>query len=92
MTDKAKEEQIMIDKYDELSVIYNTIDKLLEQIHDKDIIDSFKTDLMQIMFDAKDLMDEIDDELYVEADDDVFELIQEENYYDDIWRKENGYE
>lgn len=92
MTDKAKEEQIMIDKYDELSAIYNTIDKLLGQIHDKDIIDSFKTDLMQIMFDAKDLMDEIDDELYVEADDDVFELIQEENYYDDIWRKENGYE
>lgn len=92
MTNKEKEEQILINRYDELSTIYNTLDKLIEETKDEDVIDAFKTDLMQIMFDAKDKMDEIDDELYIEEDDDVFELINEECYYDDIWRKENGYE
>ena len=92
MTDKEKEEQILINRYDELNTIYNTLDKLIEETKDQDVIDAFKTDLMQIMFDAKDMMDEIDDELYIEEDDDVFELINEECYYDDIWRKENGYE
>ena len=92
MTDKEKEEQILINRYDELNTIYNTLDKLIEETKDQDVIDTFKTDLMQIMFDAKDMIDEIDDELYIEEDDDVFELINEECYYDDIWRKENGYE
>lgn len=92
MTEKEKEEQTLINRYDELSTIYNTLEKLIEETKDEDVIDAFKTDLVQIMFDAQDMMDEIDDELYVEEDNDVFELINEENYYDDIWRKENGYE
>lgn len=35
----------------------------------------------------------MDDEDYIENDDgDIFMLIEEECFYDDEWRKENGHE
>ncbi len=37
-------------------------------------------------------MDDLEEELFIENDNEgnIFELINEECYYDDIWREENG--
>lgn len=37
-------------------------------------------------------MDDLEEELFIENDNEgnIFKLINEECYYDDIWREENG--
>ena len=93
MDDYVRDDEYYWNVYNDLADIYTTIDKLIDRLKEKDVIDGYKNDLLQIKLDAKDQMDDLEDELFIEEDDEnIAELINEENYYNDIWLKENGYD
>jgi len=79
--------------YEDLQEIYKTLDTLIPKLKEKT---DYKEDLINIRLEVFGEIDEMEtrwhNDLMNEGEGDVFELIQEENYYDDIWRKENGYD
>lgn len=79
--------------YEDLQEIYKALDTLIPKLKEKT---DYKEDLINIRLEVFGEIDEMEtrwhNDLMNEGEGDVFELIQEENYYDDIWRKENGYE
>lgn len=79
--------------YEDLQEIYRALDTLIPKLKEKT---DYKEDLINIKLEVFGEIDEMEtrwhNDLMNEGEGDVFQLIQEENYYDDIWRKENGYE
>jgi hypothetical protein len=79
--------------YEDLQEIYKALNTLIPKLKEKT---DYKEDLINIKLEVFGEIDEMEmrwhNDLMNEGEGDVFELIQEENYYDDIWRKENGYE
>ena len=79
--------------YEDLKEIYKALDELLPKLTQKT---DYKEDLINIKLEVFGEIDEMEtrwhNDLMNEGEGNIFELINEENYYDDIWRKENGYE
>lgn len=79
--------------YEDLQEIYRALDTLISKLKEKT---DYKEDLINIKLEVFGEIDEMEtrwqNDLMNEGEGNVFGLIQEENYYDDIWQKENGYE
>lgn len=78
--------------YEDLQEIYKALDTLIPKLKEKT---DYKEDLINIKLEVFGEIDEMEsrwhNDLMNEGEGNIFELIQEENYYDDIWREENGY-
>jgi hypothetical protein len=82
-------EDNLINQYDEIDNIHRTLEKLILEITLPEL-ELYKEKLQEIMFTAQDDLKSLDEEIYVEQDDDgdIFKLINEECYYDDKWLEE----
>jgi hypothetical protein len=81
-------EDNLIKQYDEIDNIHRTLEKLISEITLPEL-KFYKEDLQEIMFTAQDDLEELNEEICVEQDDDVFGLIKEECYYDDKFLEES---
>lgn len=79
--------------YEDLCVMYDGLEKIIDKLQ---LDTDYKTELINFRLEVFSEKDELErkwqNDLEKEGEGDVFQLIQEESYYDEIWRKENGYD